>query len=239
MSSYLAVLTDVDGTMARSETVHGDALKQAAKAYYGVELTDQQIHDINGLGAKKRFELVQNERAKAGLDPNIDEDEFREHLAAYFLTHWKQIEPMPGAKEFLNRAANKGLRQAAVTNSQADIAEVALASLGKDRAHLEFMIAIEDVAEGKPSPEGYLKAAAKMGLTTPEQRARIIVLEDSWVGVEAAKAAGMTVIQTQPDPSHVHPDADLVVPRIDDPRVEKFVGFGPAPSAFPSLGRAA
>ncbi|MEO0391697.1 MAG: HAD family phosphatase [Pseudomonadota bacterium] len=239
MSNYKAVLTDVDGTMVNSEAIHGAALKQVAKAYYGVELTDQQLQAINGLGAKKRFELVQQARRDAGLDPMIKENKFREHLAAYFVAHWRAIEPMPGAKEFLQRADEQGLRQAAVTNSQANIADVALSSLGHDRARLEFTIAIEDVQEGKPSPEGYLRAAAKLGLTSPDQRRGIIALEDSFVGAEAAKRAGLTVIQIQPDPAHIHPDADLVVSRLDDPRVAQFVGFGPRPQAQPGFGKAA
>ena len=239
MSRFRAVLTDIDGTMARSENVHRDALKQVAKAYYGVELTDQQLDDINGKGAKKRFELVRDEARRNNPNAKVNEAEFREQLSAYFLTHWRQIEPMPGAREFLNRAAEAGMRQAAVTNSQRDIGEVALSSLGADRRHLEFVVAIDDVAEGKPSPASYLLAAEKMGLTSAEDRRQIIALEDSLVGVEAAKRAGLTVIQIQSDPKHVHPDADLVVTRLDDPRVANLVGFRPNPNARPGLGKAA
>jgi len=239
MSEYRAVLTDVDGTMARSENVHRDALKQVAKAYYGVDLTEQQLDDINGRGAKKRFELVRDAARRKNPNAHLDETVFRDQLSAYFLTHWRQIEPMPGAKEFLSRAAQAGLRQAAVTNSPTDIAEVALSSLGRDRRHLEFVLGIDDVAEGKPSPEGYLKAAARMGLTSAEDRCRIIALEDSLVGVEAAKRAGLTVIQIQTDPKHIHADADLVVSRLDDPRIARMIGFGPTPDARPGLGKAA
>lgn len=239
MSRFRAVLTDIDGTMARSENVHRDALKQVAKAYYGVALTDQQLDDINGKGAKKRFELVRDEARRNNPNATVNEAEFREQLSAYFLTHWRQIEPMPGAREFLNRAAEAGMRQAAVTNSQRDIGEVALSSLGTDRRHLEFVVAIDDVTEGKPSPASYLLAAEKMGLTSAEDRRQIIALEDSLVGVEAAKRAGLTVIQIQPDPKHVHPDADLVVTRLDDPRVANLVGFRPNPNARPGLGKAA
>ena len=239
MSRFRAVLTDIDGTMARSENVHRDALKQVAKAYYGVALTEQQLDDINGKGAKKRFELVRDEARRNNPNAKVNEAEFREQLSAYFLTHWRQIEPMPGAREFLNHAAEAGMRQAAVTNSQRDIGEVALSSLGTDRRHLEFVVAIDDVAEGKPSPASYLFAAEKMGLSSAEDRRQIIALEDSLVGVEAAKRAGLTVIQIQSDPKHVHPDADLVVTRLDDPRVANLVGFRPNPNARPGLGKAA
>jgi sugar-phosphatase len=48
----------------------------------------------------------------------------------------------------------------------------------------------EDVAEGKPSPEGYLAAAARLGLDP----ARCLVVEDAPSGVAAGRAAGCTVV---------------------------------------------
>ena len=44
--------------------------------------------------------------------------------------------------------------------------------------------------EGKPSPEGYLKAAALLGVRS----AGCLVVEDAPAGVRAGKAAGMTVL---------------------------------------------
>lgn len=48
----------------------------------------------------------------------------------------------------------------------------------------------DDVAEGKPSPEGYLKAAELLGLLPAD----CLVVEDAPAGVRAGKAAGMTVL---------------------------------------------
>lgn len=48
----------------------------------------------------------------------------------------------------------------------------------------------DDVASGKPSPEGYLKAAATLGAAP----ANCLVVEDAPAGVAAGKAAGMTVL---------------------------------------------
>lgn len=48
----------------------------------------------------------------------------------------------------------------------------------------------DDVAEGKPSPEGYLKAASLLGV----RPADCLVVEDAPAGVRAGKAAGMTVL---------------------------------------------
>jgi sugar-phosphatase len=60
-------------------------------------------------------------------------------------------------------------------------------------AHLpvpEVMICAEDVRLGKPSPEGYVKAAAGLAVDP----SRCVVVEDSPAGVEAGRAAGAQVL---------------------------------------------
>ena len=52
------------------------------------------------------------------------------------------------------------------------------------------MICAEDVGAGKPSPEGYLKASAGLGVD-PSQ---CVVVEDSPAGVDAGRAAGARVL---------------------------------------------
>lgn len=54
----------------------------------------------------------------------------------------------------------------------------------------KVMITSDDVARGKPDPEGYLKAASRLGIA-PE---KCLVIEDAIAGVKAARAAGMQVI---------------------------------------------
>ena len=49
------------------------------------------------------------------------------------------------------------------------------------------LVCAEDVAAGKPSPEGYLVAAARLGVVA----ASCIVVEDAATGIESAHAAGM------------------------------------------------
>jgi sugar-phosphatase len=59
----------------------------------------------------------------------------------------------------------------------------------------------DDVAHGKPAPEGYLRAAASLGA----EPARCIVVEDSPAGVASGKAAGCTVVAL----ATTHPAAEL------------------------------
>jgi sugar-phosphatase len=54
----------------------------------------------------------------------------------------------------------------------------------------DVLVTAEQVAEGKPAPEGYLRAAALLGVDPAEA----LVLEDAPAGVEAGLAARMTVV---------------------------------------------
>jgi beta-phosphoglucomutase-like phosphatase (HAD superfamily) len=56
--------------------------------------------------------------------------------------------------------------------------------------HLRVRVAIEDVAKGKPEPDGYRLAAERLGVRAE----RCLVIEDSFAGARAAIAAGATCL---------------------------------------------
>lgn len=71
------------------------------------------------------------------------------------------------------------------------------------------IVSAEDVHTGKPDPEVYLMAAARVG-TSPD---RCIVVEDSVAGVEGARRAGMRSIGVSHNGNHL--TADVVVQSLD------------------------
>jgi sugar-phosphatase len=93
---------------------------------------------------------------------------------------------LPGAQQLLNLLPPN--RWTIVTSSTRPLAEVRLRAAG-----LPFPVNIvtsSDVRRGKPDPEPYLKAAAKLGFAGSD----CIVVEDAPAGVRAGKAAGARVI---------------------------------------------
>jgi sugar-phosphatase len=78
------------------------------------------------------------------------------------------------------------------------------------------MICAEEIEHGKPHPEGYLTAAARLGRAPGE----CIVIEDAPPGIEAAHAAGMRVIAIASTYSRARlTAADAIVERISDLRI--------------------
>ena len=70
------------------------------------------------------------------------------------------------------------------------------------------VVAAEDVARGKPAPDGYLQAAAALGVPAAE----CLVFEDAEAGLQAARAAGGAVVVVGDDGSAAAAD----LPRIPD-----------------------
>lgn len=96
------------------------------------------------------------------------------------------IAPLPGVRELLE--ALPANRWAIVTSCTRPLAEVRLRAAGLPRPGL--FITSNDIEQGKPHPEPYLKGAAGLGFP-PEQ---CCVLEDALAGITSGRRAGARVI---------------------------------------------
>ena len=102
-------------------------------------------------------------------------------------------------------------RWAVVTSGIRAVAEFRLRHTGLPVPSV--MICADEITRGKPDPEGYLAAAARLG----EAPTDCVVIEDAPSGIAAARAAGMRVIAIASTyPREQLPDADAVVERLSD-----------------------
>lgn len=90
----------------------------------------------------------------------------------------------PGAREALDLIGDRGLPMVLVTNTVRELTDVMLGTLGADR--FSATICGDEVPEGKPAPDIYLRAAELVGLR-PDQ---CLAVEDSPTGTHAATTAG-------------------------------------------------
>ncbi len=128
-----------------------------------------------------------------------------------------EIAPLPGVVEWLHCLHEAAVPCAVASSTHRANIDAVLHRLGLEKAFREI-ISAEDVVHGKPNPEVFEKAAARLGLPP----ARAVVFEDAHVGIEAAHAAGMKVVAV----ATTHPleqllSADLVVRRLDELTVEQ------------------
>jgi mannitol-1-/sugar-/sorbitol-6-phosphatase len=129
--------------------------------------------------------------------PHLDPDTERRALDRIVLDDIDQVCPMPGAGALLHGL--HGTPWAVVTSGTRWFVQRCLYACGLPEP--DVAVFGEDVARGKPAPDGYLTAAHRLGVR-PED---CVVVEDSPHGVAAAKAAGCTVIAV----TTTHRAADL------------------------------
>lgn len=107
--------------------------------------------------------------------------------------------------------ALKGDRVAVVTSGTRPLALARLAAVGI--APPAVVVFADDVARGKPDPEGYLTAARRLDADPAEA----LVVEDAPPGIEAATAAGMaTVALPSTHPREELAAADLVIESLEE-----------------------
>lgn len=184
-----AVLWDMDGTLVDSLGHHWTAWRDVAAAE-GFDLSYDTF--VSTLG-KRNDEIAlewfgpgmpEQERTRVSLDK---EALYREYVRA------AGIEPLPGVMDWLTRLRKAGWKQAIATSAPRLNEEAVVEALGL-APWFDARVAAEDVARGKPFPDVFLTAAARLGV--PPTHA--IVVEDAVAGIQAGRAAGMKTIGVSP-----------------------------------------
>ena len=122
---------------------------------------------------------------------------------------------MPGAIELIKSLNDNGFKLALASSAPIENIRLVTESLGiNDSFHA--IVSGHDVTEGKPSPQGFLLAAEKLGIE-PE---RCVVIEDATAGVAASKRAGMQCVAvTNTHPGEKLAEADCIVDSLETVRV--------------------
>jgi beta-phosphoglucomutase len=199
-----AVLWDLDGTLVDSAEFHWLSWRDTMAAH-GYPVTYQQFLDSFGqkndrilpgwLGADATPERIQ----RIGDEK---EAEYRRLALEHGLT------PLPGAAGWIARLRAAGWKQAIASSAPRENVEVMLRALRLTHG-FDAIVAAEDVTAGKPDPQVFLAAAAKV--TVPADRC--VVVEDAAVGIEAARRAGMKSIGVSRQGSL---EADVAVASLSD-----------------------
>ncbi|MEV0369835.1 HAD family hydrolase [Streptomyces sp. NPDC050636] len=192
--SAAALLFDNDGTLVSSIESVDRCWTRWAKEY-GVTAEDFVRVGLHGRPAAEIVaDLVPADRVPEAL-ARIEQLEVEDVEGG--------VAALPGTHALL--ASLPAERWAVVTSATRRLAEARLAEAG---VHPKHLISADDISRGKPDPEPFLLAAARLGVDP----ARCVVFEDAPVGLAAGRAAGMTTVAL----TTTHPAgelaADVVVP---------------------------
>ena len=177
----IGVVFDCDGTLVDSEPLAGEAWRRTL-APYGYAVTDEDLAACLGVPYARTHAYL-SERAAIPDAPTLWPQLRRELFALIDA----RLEPFADAVEALAELRARGVPVAVASSSVRERLDHTLASAG-----LEFAVSIagDEVAHGKPAPDMFLTAAARLGVAP----ARCVVVEDSPPGVAAGRAAGMPTL---------------------------------------------
>ncbi|MGG7306580.1 HAD family hydrolase [Curtobacterium sp. AB451] len=198
LADQRALLFDLDGVLTPTADVHMRAWSRLFTPYlaqHGVAPYTEQDY-FAYVDGKPRYDGVRSLLESRGIDlpqgtpddpPDADTvcglgNRKNAEFTAELTEHG--VEPYPGSLRFLVTAIDAGLSVAVVSSSANAVQVLRTAGiLERFPVIVDGMVAREDGLAGKPSPDTYLDAASRFGLTAAE----CVVVEDATSGVEAGR----------------------------------------------------
>lgn len=204
------VVFDMDGILIDSEPLFRMAAQAAARDV-GHHLSDETYVMWMGLPPHAVEAAVVE-----SMGPTFPMGEFREHFRRVWTAHTDThgVPAQPGIRELLENLRARSIPFSVATSTERLQAERSLTLAGLAQ-YIDVIVAGNEVANGKPAPDIFLRAAAAIRV----EPTACVALEDSAVGVRAAAAARMLTIMV---PDLLQPTrevaalADYVLPTTRD-----------------------
>lgn len=204
---------DFDGVVIDSEPIHFRAFRDVL-APLGLPLSwEDYCKDYLGYDDRAAFLAIARDRGQT-LSPDqlARLGEEKTALVQHLLAN--SCQPMPGILSLIRSAAAAGIPMAVCSGALR--AEIELPCGHLDiLQHFPVIVSAQDVSACKPDPEGYSMACRLLGRHVGRalRPARCVVVEDSPLGIQAGKGAGMKVLAAATSyPLEKLSQADLAVP---------------------------
>ena len=183
---FEAYLFDCDGTIADSMPLHYLGWKHVLSEW-NCEFAEEHFYSLGGMPVT---EIVAMLNEKHGLSMPVDE--IRDRKEEFYFGLLPQLKGVPEVLEHIELSHGQ-IPFAVVSGGNRNSVVASLMSLNiLDK--FETLVCAGDYAKGKPDPEAFLLAAAKLGVAPKT----CLVFEDTDLGIQAAKAAGMAAVKIPP-----------------------------------------
>ncbi len=181
-SRIRALIYDFDDTIVESERINDRLFSEFLRREHDIDLSREELDYLYGFSWSGVFEWLGEHR---GLRPS------REEVWDHFLDIKREF--LRGtnlrAATGLDRMLALPVPQAIVSGSTREEVRMMMENIRLPADSVDFILCDEDVGAGKPDPEGFLRAVARMGVSAAET----LVFEDSPAGIEAARQGGLAV----------------------------------------------
>ena len=190
-----AIIFDMDGVLIDAKDWHYESLNKAL-GLFGAEISRyDHLVTFDGLPTKKKLEMLSLE---GGFPSGLHEfvNDLKQQYTMDII--YAKCKPVFQHQYALSKLKNQGYFLAVCSNSVRKSIEVMMEKAGL-APYLDFIISNQDVKLGKPDPEMYNTAIAKLGLDPKE----CLIVEDNENGIKAALASGAHLLKVE-KPDDVH-----------------------------------
>jgi HAD superfamily hydrolase (TIGR01509 family) len=178
-----AYLFDCDGTIADSMPLHYVAWKKAL-GEWNCEFAEELFY---AWGGRPTAEIIATLNAQHGLSMPVQGVALRKE--EFYFELLPELEAVPAVLEHIV-AQHGRIPFAVVSGSARDSVTASLQTL-KLLDRFETLVCAGEYKKSKPDPEAFLLAAARLGVAPVD----CLVFEDTEMGIQAAKAAGMAWVK--------------------------------------------
>ncbi len=205
-----AIIFDMDGVLVDSNPFHLRKWRDLFQAH-GIPFDEEELPKIvlgppNDVTFPRFMGENLSREQMAELSEELEEN-FRREIGPH-------ARAFPGVRRFIEECHAQGISMAVASAAMGKNVRFLISALGLGD-YFRVLMTGDDISHPKPDPEIYLKTAEKLGVNP----AACAVFEDSFVGVEAAKRAGMKCVAiassfcTEDLRRETH--ADLIVPSFE------------------------
>lgn len=185
-----AVIFDMDGVIIDSEPLWGEAQKEIFTSM-GIDYNEELATRTIGIGTFDTVDFWYRQKPWEGISHEEVGERIHKHMQVLIRQKGKM---MDGLKEVLDFFKSKNLKIALASGSPMSIINQVVDQL-EIREYFDVIHSIDFEEFGKPHPAIFLSVARKFGI----EPLKCLVIEDSFNGLIAAKAARMKAIAYLPD----------------------------------------
>ncbi|MBE6118505.1 MAG: HAD family phosphatase [Erysipelotrichaceae bacterium] len=179
-----AVLFDMDGILYDSEPYYFRSFTEVLSSL-GYQGGEERLYEAVGMNEVNTYRFY-----SGLLEGRVSPEEIKEEAGKYFLAHPMDCRALmfKDIPETLEKLDEAGISMACCSASPLPVVLKSLDDMGI-RKYFRFVLSGNDDIRPKPLPDIYLKAAERLGLPAAE----CAVYEDSTMGIESGRRAGMKV----------------------------------------------
>ncbi|KAM0875823.1 hypothetical protein ACQ4PT_036546 [Festuca glaucescens] len=179
-----AVIFDLDGTLLDTERATRDVLKEFLGTYGKAPDAAKEVQRLGQMHRESTTGII------ADYVLPLTVEEYSEAIYPLYMKRWQRANPLPGVKRLLKHLHKNGVPLALASNSIRRNIDHKILKLGELKDCFSVVLGGDQIPHGKPCPDIFLEAAKRLGVNPSS----CLVIEDSLVGVQAAKASGAKVV---------------------------------------------